>query len=91
MFVLRLAGSESDVLFSLLTALSYDSVTIRQFLADNDLPSEYASILADLGVVAISHCGDLTLEDLAGFMKPIEARRFIRTVAQWSAGKVEVL
>jgi hypothetical protein len=72
-------------------AEAFQPPTIRQFLADNDLPLEYASMLADLGVVEISHCVDLTLEDLAGFMKPIEARRFIRIAAQWSTGKVEVL
>ena len=59
--------------------------TIHQFLADNHLAPEYATTLAEIGITEMSHCVDVTLEDLANFMKPMEARRFVRIAAQWTA------
>jgi hypothetical protein len=59
--------------------------TIHQFLADNHLAPEYATTLAGIGITEMSHCVDVTLEDLADFMKPMEARRFVRIAAQWTA------
>lgn len=56
--------------------------TMQEHLANLNLPPEYATALADLGVTDVSHCVDVSVEDVSHIMKPMEARRFVRTAAE---------
>ena len=69
------------------------AVRDRSHCAEAAGPSEdhvlagYESSLAELGCKATLHYVDLTAEDLAGIMKPLEVRRFLREVAQMAEAK----
>jgi hypothetical protein len=68
--------------YATLSKAAGGSKPIAQFLAENDFQPEYAIALAEIGVMDTSHCADVTSDDLTAFMKPIEARRFLRIAGQ---------